>query len=113
MSLRQPPDVRRGRGALAFGFWNPWGVEATEHYEVRDGHLYYVGQPVRTYQPAEHPEVATEFAKLRDGDTEAVLAFARQWGHLGHDSLRQIASETARYQRGPDPLDWIWAHARG
>lgn len=96
-----------------------WG--AGSQYEVRDGALYQapvsdLGQ-VTSYLPAGRPEVATEFAKLHEGDADAVRKFAEKWGRLGYDVLLSEASiepdEAGSSSEGEEPLEWIWAHARG
>jgi hypothetical protein len=110
----QPLVDARGRGALEHSFWNPWAPARA--YDVRDGHLHYRGAPDPSawYEPARFRAVVTEFAKLYEGDERAVLDFARRWGHLGYGALLALASETRQYQQGsPEPLDWIWTHARG
>jgi len=87
------------------------------------GHAVNPGRPY--YMPAGVPRLATDFAQLQDRDSEAVLRFAHRWGHLGYGELqmpnRSEPRDDAAWIREyiwaaiqvPDPLDWIWAHARG
>jgi hypothetical protein len=91
-------------------FRTRWPV--SEAYRIINDRLCPCGPPVRGYDPLIHPEIPGHLAKLRHGDTEAVLKFAQAYGMLGYRAY--IPPE--RWARGGvipigDPLEWIWVHA--
>ncbi len=93
--------------SLQLGFETTWEVSAD--YVVKDGKLWSIGQTTE-YPPMGHKELPGEMAKLSPGDEGAVLQFAQTYGVFGYAKLRHIAPE----EKPPgEPLDWIWAHARG
>jgi hypothetical protein len=75
--------------------------------------LYWPKEPERTYEPASFPEIVSDFANLNEGDGGAVEAFARRWGHLGYSALLPQAERNPTNEAVPEPLQWVWAHARG
>jgi hypothetical protein len=89
------------RQALEYGYVRYW---AHENYSIRDGRLWPQGAQARWYTPMMHPELPHEIAKLRPGDTKAVLRFARWFGLLGYWHLTG--------QDEGEPLPWIWLHTR-
>jgi hypothetical protein len=89
-------------------------------YSVQDGVLVERGPHLRAYLPALKPQLATDLAKVRDGDGEDAVRFARNWGLLGYRRMVLRARELAPERRDEllahspgDPLPWVWAHARG
>ncbi len=60
-----------------------------------------------SYYPILKKGVVCRLAKIQEGDKEAALNFANEYGPLGHDQLVK-----REYFSGGDPLDWIWAHSR-
>lgn len=74
-----------------------------EDYAIREDRLWPEGHEEYKYTPMRHPELPCEIAKLRQGDTKALLHFARRYGLLGY---RHVVGCDAG-----EPLDWIWLHA--
>lgn len=113
-----PPGQSELEAAIGAGMLEFWLVASS--YAVEDGVLVERGDFTRSYSPGDKPQLTTDFAKLHDGNTSAVLAFARDWGALGYTRLLkraedlspQLRSELLAEARG-DPLRWVWAHARG
>src|SRR5687767_11653981 len=65
------------------GFRTLWHV--ADRYEIRDGHLFMVlgERSPRLIAPAGCPKLPEDLSRLLQGDEEAVLTFARTWGHVG------------------------------
>ena len=61
----------------------------------------------RHYHPLEIQALSGELAALHEGDTEAVLKFAHNYGLLGYGFLKEPLQEITE----SEPLSWIWAHA--
>ena len=109
------------------GFGSLWSV--ADAYSISDGKLERaprLSQSRPFYMPPGFPELATDYAQLHEGDTDAVLGFAHRWGHLGYGEMAGVPLLNSSTTEGsslpslvtnfigtPDPLDWIWAHARG
>ncbi len=123
----KPPDEEELAASRRAGFSHLWTVASD--YQVIDGFLYERYPEARYIAPAGSPQLFSEVAKLHEGDSEAVLAFARRWGKLGWAEVARASvgsfdayvEEVRKYQtRMPhetsligEPLPWIWAHARG
>ncbi|MHB9089954.1 MAG: hypothetical protein ACYC7H_00910 [Chloroflexota bacterium] len=85
---------------------------------ARNGLLQPRGDRLRTYSPADHPRLATDLARLAQGEEEEVVRFVTNWGVLGYSRLpdRSEAGGQVFSLPGPDdydPLAWILAHAMG
>jgi len=76
-------------------------------YVIRQERLWAEGS-WSGYVPMECPELPSALAKLRPGDTKAVLRFAREYGLLGY---WHIAKGADGEDGEGEPLDWIWAQA--
>ena len=61
----------------------------------------------RHYHPLEIQALSGELAALHEGDTDAVLQFAHNYGLLGYGCLKEPLQEITE----SEPLSWIWAHA--
>lgn len=114
--MREPTDTERHRAAE--GFSEAWRIAAG--HTAKDNVLRASGAYRARYLPAAFPAVATDLARLAEGDERAALAFANKWGLLGYVDMATreptiSARERARAQAmgGGDPLPWVWAHARG
>lgn len=76
----------------------------------------FAGPLLRWWNPSADPRtLLAEFAKLHEGDGDAVTAFASRWGLVGNPDLWRALRDSARDEAGPrpwEPLHWIWSHAR-
>lgn len=123
MSLRPEDQLAQ---AYKEGFYSPddgsWQVWS--EYRIEAGVLRGGGELVRNYLPAAFPQIATDLAKLWEGDERSVLRFAHRWGGFGYKRLMflderipwpeaTMDDSLAETMYGADPLHWIWAHARG
>ena len=92
-------------------FYEDWVVH--RDYSVVDGLLVPHGGITRKYFPAGTPDIIQRFQKLamsHDTDPDgAIVSFARQWGHLGHD---EFFSHEPEKKRDGDPVEWIVNHSR-
>jgi len=80
------------------------------NYRVERGRLVPVGDVRAQFNPLNvkrAEQLATEFAKLHDGDVDGLRRFARAWGLLGWAAIevRDKADEG-------EPANWIWGHAK-
>ena len=72
--------------ALDRGISDRWS-DAHTGIEIRDDWLLCdVLRPISIYAPLEHPELAHQFAAVKDS-ASAVLAFCRAYGRLGWSEL--------------------------
>ncbi len=86
-----------------------WPVN--QDYTVKDGRLGATGDEVRRYDPLADENIVTEFAKLHDGNENAVVEFARRRGLLGWEVIGEPHPE-AMVAESTDPISWVWGHAR-
>ncbi len=86
-----------------------WPVN--QDYSVKDGRLCATGDEVRRYDPLADEHRVTEFAKLYDGNENAVVEFARRRGLLGWGVIGEPHPE-AMVALDTDPISWVWGHAR-
>jgi len=101
----EPQEVNE---ALGRGFYGVWHVLDTYELASLAGPgpegthrvLFPNGTIAKVYAPILHPELPSLFAKLHPGDEQAVINFARVYGHLTPGAVVH-----------GDPLPWIWAHA--
>jgi hypothetical protein len=61
------------------------------------------------YAPMVHEEITGRLAQLTRGDEAGVLAFAREYGHLGYRTFLPV--DVRLLKPHGDPLSWIWTHA--
>jgi hypothetical protein len=79
-------------------------------YKVVRGRLLPVGKVRSQYNPLADKraeQLATEFAKLHDGDADGLRRFARGWGLLGWRAI-----EVRDKSDEAEPANWIWGHAK-
>ena len=79
-------------------------------YRVERGRLTTVGNVRAQYNPLtvkRAEQLATEFAKLHDGDVAGLRRFARGWGLLGWAAI-----EARNKTDEGEPTNWIWGHAK-
>lgn len=93
--------------SLARGFDQMCRVQS---YAIKNKVVCVLSHPndSRSFYPILKNGIVCSLAKIRVGDTKAVLKFYNdEYGLLGHD---QLVKE--KHFAGGDPLRWIWAHAR-
>lgn len=86
------------------GFPGLWRV--AKEYVIVGGLLREERETERLYFPVSHRELPSEISKLKNGDEEAVIHFARDFGCFGYPKLIEGHANTQG-----EPLKWIWAHA--
>lgn len=97
----------------------------------KPGSLKYLesgGRVVKTYRPADYPEIAMSLAYLWNMEDECLdekrlLQFASKWGSLGYGVcdpktfsphlLGSVEATEVFLRDNRDPLDWVAAHAYG
>jgi hypothetical protein len=65
--------------------------------------------------PFAHPELPTEFCRLKSGDKNAVLAFVHEYGMLGRNQLSILDFPADRYEahrHSRETMSWIQNHAK-
>ena len=86
-----------------------WPVN--EDYTVMNGRLRATGHEIRRYDPLADEHIVSEFAKLYEGDENAVVEFARRRGLIGWGVIGEPIP-VAGVPEDTDPLSWVWGHAR-
>ncbi len=88
-------------------------INSSHHHRAHV--LFPQGGLTHEYQPSIHKELPAEIAKLRHGDEEAILGFARIYGsfayYLSNDNLYDfLKTDKIRDYAHGDPIPWIVAH---
>lgn len=96
----------RGRALIAGGGWK------RARCWVNGGSICMTDEPDNpciSYEPADHPQMVADFARIESGDEQAAVDFAGRWGPLG--SVLIGAPDALPIESCSDELPWIYAHA--
>ncbi len=87
------------------GFHKLW--TKYESYEIIDSYIIGNGIIDGFDTPVSYNELPSQVAKLNNRKEKNLLKFFQAYGPFGYKQLNPYTSEKG------EPLDWIWAHAKG